>query len=110
MLKKLIGSEKQIKWAEDIRNIIIEQLNYIKQNANEKFLENAIKLEEIILNNDGAEYFIDNFKELTDKNSVETVYERFAQIISKIVIANGLTLMRLVNKKVQQKVQSLKEN
>lgn len=79
---ELKGSEKQVKWATDIRNRMIEINNIFEEatkdtdmtNLNEETLEGMVlqridktrKALKNILNNEDAKFFIDNFRNIRD--------------------------------------------
>lgn len=79
---ELKGSEKQVKWANDIRNRMIEINNIFEEatkdtdmtNLNEETLEGMVlqridktrKALKNILNNEDAKFFIDNFRNIRD--------------------------------------------
>lgn len=71
-MKKLVGSEKQIKWAEDIRKNVIEKMERVITGAEEVYKEKPKKLEflkeykaafEALKNEEKAAFWIDNFKD-----------------------------------------------
>lgn len=79
---ELKGSEKQVKWANDIRNRMIEINNIFEEatkdtdmtNLNEETLEGMVlqridktrKALKNILSNEDAKFFIDNFRNIRD--------------------------------------------
>lgn len=79
---ELKGSEKQVKWANDIRNRMIEINNIFEEatkdtdmtNLNEETLEGMVlqridktrKALKNILNSEDAKFFIDNFRNIRD--------------------------------------------
>lgn len=71
-MKKLVGSEKQVKWAEDIRKNVIEKMERVITGAEEIYKEKPKKLEflkeykaafEALKNEEKAAFWIDNFKD-----------------------------------------------
>lgn len=76
-MKILMGSEKQVKWASDIRNISIELLEAKKKDRGDlgDYIDIAI---ENIENIEDAGYLINNLKDITYKKG-ET--ERFNTLI-----------------------------
>lgn len=69
-LKELEGSEKQVAWAEEIRNNALEIVN-----------RNGLKkVKELIYSEKSAKFFIDNFKPLTSKYLDS--YEKFKRLMN----------------------------
>lgn len=85
---QLKGTEKQIKWAENIREDVLEIYNIAKEHflkclkekmeTNAKYRENREKefalYESKILNNDNAKFFIDNFGFYSKKETNRSYY------------------------------------
>jgi len=64
-MKELKGSEKQIAWAEEIRNVVVGFVNQGIEKAMPKFSEkNLVTLEKIKtdMDNDSVAYWIETFK------------------------------------------------
>jgi trehalose-6-phosphate synthase len=68
---ELKGSEKQIKWAEDLRKVVVNWVNKGIEKAMPKFSEkNLKKLEEIKsdMNKEDASWWIETFKGVKEDN------------------------------------------
>lgn len=69
---ELKGSEKQIKWAEELRKVVTNWVNQGIEKAMPKFSEKNLKtLEELIkvdMDNDSAAYWIETFKGTKEDN------------------------------------------
>lgn len=97
-LIELVGTEKQVKWAEDIRRIYIENIEEVKRLAdeieklpakgtiyrrNKEQLHKEFKQMLIdLLKNESAKFWIENFQNLTDKREWWPHPYRIARILS----------------------------
>lgn len=80
---ELKGTEKQVKWAEDIRLKLNDIIEIVKESTIErktkkgKSYEDAIlkidNIKDIINNKNDAKYFIDYFKEITKMDNKEAL-------------------------------------
>ena len=72
------GTEKQIKWAEDIKKQMIEKINIrIEQKTSEKFKKRYMKAIEILNIIDDAKFFIDNREAIPEVRAVIIDDERY---------------------------------
>ncbi|MEK4951934.1 hypothetical protein NST12_16705 [Bacillus sp. FSL W8-1127] len=82
---KLVGSEKQVKWANDIREDISKMvrtvLDYYSVNGRnidkqrDRFNKVVELIEEKVLNNEKADFFIGNFAYTRDWDSIGIIFE-----------------------------------
>lgn len=103
---ELVGSEKQIKWALEIRNQVIETIEVAREKQVERVSKISDKVKkdgtvitakdrvekmnkrfdelvEDIRNNDSSVFFIENFSNITSKGCTPAISKKFA-------IKNGL--------------------
>ena len=75
---KLKGTEKQIKWAEDIKKEMINKINIrIERETSEKFKKRHMKAIEILNKIDDAKFFIDNREAIPEVTAVIINDERY---------------------------------
>lgn len=82
---KLIGSEKQVKWANDIREDVTKMirtvLDYYSVNGRnidkqrDRFNKVVELIEEKVLNNEKADFFISNFAYTRDWDSIGMIFK-----------------------------------
>lgn len=87
---ELIGSEKQVKWAENIRRDLLVVLNTIKEadkerkiRKNKNFEESSKKMDiaiDFISSQTDSKFFIDNFREVLKETEINKLY-KFRDIV-----------------------------
>ena len=93
---ELQGTEKQVKWAEELRKVVTNWVNQGIEKAMPKFSEkNLVKLETIKadMENDSAAWWIENFKGLTTDN-LRTMYDYLNNSICGRKIASAINEIR----------------
>ena len=72
------GTEKQVKWAEDIKKQMIEKINIrIEKEPSEEFKKRHMKAIEILNIIDDAKFFIDNREAIPEVRAVIIDDERY---------------------------------
>ena len=97
------GTEKQIKWAEDIKKEMIEKINIrIEQEPSEKFKKRHMKAIEILNIIDDAVFFINNRNAIPEVSAVTIDDERYYILNSNYLNYENIEKYRVDRPKIKK--------